>query len=657
MRVILGLKLLLFSIILFQASLYAQNQASLLQTTGSLADYPGSHVLTVFDKTKVDVEESGLGYFTIHQLFKVLDEKGALQMRTLKYGYEPMSARLQIEKVFIYRQDGRIEQLEKNRVYDYPAPGSMILWGAREQMADIGWLEPGDAVEILIRKKGYTYALLQNDEDNERYIPPMRGHYYDIVPFWSSQHVLEKSYRIWLPKSKKLNYKVFQGEIEVELSVGGDKQGFSFVKRNIEPMEIEPGMLAPSDVFTKLIMTTAPDWESKSKWFYRVNEDFGSFESTPAIDKKVNEILSCATDELDSISRLNHWVADNIRYFGLNMGEGEGYTLHKADMTFTDRCGVCKDKAGMLVCMLRAAGFESYAAMTMAGSRIEDIPADQFNHSVTAVRLRNGEFMMLDPTWVPFVRENWSSREQQQNYIIGTKEGEDLSIIPVSDAENHYYRLSGYSIIRPDSSLKGSIVLTAEGQSDAAFRGQLTRSPYAEWEKIISNELYRKFPKIIIEKISFSDGYDYSKPFKIEVRFLIPDYLRAQGKVLLFQPVASANLFERMNYHMRLNTNLVDRKFPFRDACSKKIYIEDRIEYPDKFQLLLPSDAKNVSALDNEAAKHKVDFKVFENGLQISTEIELSKRIYEADDWEAVRAALLAQKQVSEKTFFLTPKL
>ena len=39
---------------------------------------------------------------------------------------------------------------------------------------------------------------------------------------------------------------------------------------------------------------------------------------------------------------LTHWVADNIRYAGISMGKGEGYTLHDTKMNYTDRCGVCK---------------------------------------------------------------------------------------------------------------------------------------------------------------------------------------------------------------------------------------------------------------------------------------------------------------------------
>ena len=70
-------------------------------------------------------------------------------------------------------------------------------------------------------------------------------------------------------------------------------------------------------------------------------------------------------------------------------------------MTLRDRGGVCKDKAGILMALLRAAGLESYAGMTMAGERIEHIAADQFNHCVTVWRRADGKTQLLDPTWVP----------------------------------------------------------------------------------------------------------------------------------------------------------------------------------------------------------------------------------------------------------------
>ena len=89
--------------------------------------------------------------------------------------------------------------------------------------------------------------------------------------------------------------------------------------------------------------------------------------------------LTKASDEAKA-KALVHWVAQNIRYSGQTMGEGEGFTLHSGEMIFEQRSGVCKDIAGMLIAMMRGAGLDSYAAMTMAGSRIDEVPADQFNH-------------------------------------------------------------------------------------------------------------------------------------------------------------------------------------------------------------------------------------------------------------------------------------
>lgn len=181
---------------------------------------------------------------------------------------------------------------------------------------------------------------------------------------------------------------------------------------------------------------------------------------------------------MEKIAVLTHWVADNMRYSGISMGKGEGYTLHNTQMNFTDRCGVCKDKAALLISMLRMAGFEAYPAMTMAGSRVESIPADHFNHSVAVVKLSSGTYMPLDPTWVPFLRELWSSAEQQQNYLPGVPEGSDLQITPLSAPENHYFKIYANTSLDEKGTLSGEFTVMAEGQSDGAVRRIFTSGIY-----------------------------------------------------------------------------------------------------------------------------------------------------------------------------------
>ncbi len=643
----------LTALLLLAVLVHADPVENLIRNAGTSDDYPGSGKLIIFDSTYSDVQETGLTYVHTHRLYKVLSAQGALDLSTITYGYDPLSAYVEIRKVLVYRQNGEVEELDINTVMDYPAPARAIYWGAREKMIEVGRLEPGDAVEVFLFRKGFTYALLYGDED-DKYIPPMRGHFYDIVEFYSRDPMLEKTYITAVPKDKLVQYEVYNGEVQSSAWEKDGKMVYTFSKKDIMPIKYERGMVAYSDVAPKLLISSSPDWYAKSLWFYNVNEDFGSFDVTPEVKEKVDEILKGnAKTEMDSISLLTHWVADEIRYSGISMGEGEGYTLHKGEMTFLDRCGVCKDKAGMLVTMLRAAGFESYPAMTMAGSRIDYIPADQFNHSVTVVKLRNGEYKLLDPTWVPFLRELWSSAEQQQNYLLGVPEGADLGITPLSPPENHYFRIRGKSVIKKDGSLEGSLTLTAEGQSDGSIRGMFTRAFKNSWEQNVERELKQKYPLISIDKIDFDDPYNYlAGPIELKISYTIPDFALVTEEEIIFTPVIVSGIFMRGMSHMYWNVEQEDRQYPFRDRCSRLVELSENIKLPARVNAVYLPEAE---AFDEDPAAFEGEYKISKsgNGMMVTEKVVLRKRIYEKEDWSAFRKAVQAQQKFAAEPVIL----
>lgn len=648
-------KLILSLITLFLIQLASlAGPGELIKKAGTSAEYPSANYLVVLDETNVDVQETGLSYNTIHKIYKVLTYEGAKQLNQLSFDYDPLSAFIEIKEVKIYRKNGIVETIDQSKVYDYPAPARMIYWGARQKMVDLGKLEPGDGIEVSLFKKGFTYALLYDETqpDDSKYIPPMRGQFYDIIEYWYDQPVLEKIYEVKIPNTKELHYKFFHGEVKVDTKTTNDKTMYRFTKKNLMPLDREPGMVAFSDIAPKLLLTTTADWEAKSVWFHGVNEDFGSFESTPEIDKKVKEILIGAKSEIDSISRLNHWVADNIRYSGISMGEGEGYTLHKGDMTFTDRCGVCKDKAGMLITFLRAAGFESYPAMTMAGSRIEDIPADQFNHSVTIVKLHNGQYKILDPTWIPFVREEWSSLEQQQNYLMGIPGGADLMITPISDPENHPLKITGNTTILEDGSLEGTIKVFAEGQSDAALRGMFIRNLKSNWDQALENELRLISDDIEIVEMTYSDPYGHMEsPMNIFVKFRIPDYALITDKEIVFTPIVASNIFMRAQAHLSTNTTSEEKKYPFKDRCSRLVELNETITLPAFAAAnYLPEE----NDIDGTAASFSGNYKIENNQLQLSEKITIKKRLFEPEEWTNYKSVVEAQQKFAKEKVILS---
>lgn len=604
--------------------------------------------VTLLDSTNVSVQPTGQGAFSIVKAIKVQTLKGVMTNRVLKYDYDPLTAAAKFKVVRIYHEDGTCTEVDVNKTCDYAAPARMIYWGARQIMLQLDNLKPGDVIYYEIDKKGFTYALLgAGEDDDSRFIPPMRGQFYDIVPFWVSEPTLRKVYRVGMPMEKELQFQFYQGECSSSMHYDDGRKVYTFAMDDVMPFEKEPNMVDLFDAAPKLMMSTTPDWMEKSRWFNKVNEDYGSFDAIPEAQKKVDELIKGKKSEMEKIAVLTHWVADNIRYAGITMGKGEGFTLHNLKMNYTDRCGVCKDIAGTLVAFLRMAGFEAYPAMTMAGSRVESIPADHFNHCVAVVKLSNGTLMPLDPTWVPFCRELWSSAEQQQNYLPGIPEGSDLCVTPVSAPENHYVRVEAENRLKSDGTLVGKFTISAEGQSDSNIRRIFTTGFQSEWRNTMEKQLLSVSPKAVMKSVDYGRSpKDYQKaPISITFTYEIPEYAMTGDGELIFKPFVMNNLYTQVLTFLRVNTDLKDRKYGFKDSCSRLVEVEEKLSLPSGYKML--GDKKHVD-IDGKAADFAGMLKQDGGKILLDTRLSLYKRVYLAEDWDDFRNSVNAYKSFGE---------
>ena len=604
--------------------------------------------VTLLDSTAVSVQESGSGSFAIYKKFKVQTLQGGVANHVIKYDYDPLTAFAEFKQATIYRAGGDIVNIDVTQACDYAAPARAIYWGARQIMLELGRLYPGDVVEYEIAKKGFTYALLTGaeSEDESRFIPPMRGQFYDIVPFWVSEPTLRKVYKLTIPKEKEIQFHFYQGDCSSSMHYEDGKKAYTFVVEDVIPVKQEPNMVNLFDAAPKLMLSSTPEWKDKSLWFHKVNEDYGSFEPIPEAQKKVDELIKGKKTEMEKIAVLTHWVADNIRYSGISMGKGEGYTLHSLKMNYTDRCGVCKDIAGTLIAFLRMAGFEAYPAMTMAGSRVEQIPADHFNHCVAVVKLSDGTYIPLDPTWVPFVRELWSSAEQQQNYLPGIPEGSDLRLTPVSAPENHYLKIKANNRLDARGTLKGELTVQAEGQSDASVRRVFTSGWQEDWKNSMEAQLLAISPNARLLSVDWGKNpKDYqAAPIKITFRYEIPEYALTGNDVLLVKPTLD-KLYRSVKSFLRINTDIETRQYGFKDACSRLVEQEETIQLPAGYTLVNEEkeDSKQSASADFDGS-----LKQDGNKVVLHQRIALKKRVSEASDWEGFRTAVNAFKSYGD---------
>lgn len=610
--------------------------------------YAGYDCVNLLDSTSVTVQPTGSGSFSVCKTIKIQTPRGAVSNRIIKYDYDPLTAFAQFKRATVYRANGDVINLDVTQACDYAAPTRAIYWGARQIMLEVGQLNPGDIIEYEIDKKGFTYALLADGSDDEsRFIPPMRGQFYDIVPFWVTEPTVRKVYKVSIPMEKEMQFQFYQGDCASSMRYEDGRKAYTFSTNNVMPTKREPNMVDLFDAAPKLMMSSTPKWQDKSLWFNKVNEDYGSFAPLPEAQKKVDELIKGKKTEMEKIAVLTHWVADNIRYSGISMGKGEGYTLHNTKMNYTDRCGVCKDIAGTLISFLRMVGFEAYPAMTMAGSRVESIPADHFNHCVAVVKLSSGTYMPLDPTWVPFCRELWSSAEQQQNYLPGVPEGSDLCLTPVSAPENHYVRIKANNKLDAKGTLTGQFTITAEGQSDSNIRGMFTRGWQSQWKNMLESQLLNVSPKARLLSVDYGkDPKDYqAAPIKITFRYEIPEYAIPGKEELVFKPMVMNNLYNQVKSYLRINTDLPERQYGFKDGCSRLVELDETIQLPKGYTLL--NEAKNESK-QSDAADFEGSLSQDGDKITLHQKLALKKRVYEAADWDGFRSAVNAHKSFGD---------
>lgn len=605
------------------------------------------------DESEVKVKPSGMNLRSERKVVKLLSVDGCKKFYSKSFFYDPLTMEMKVSIAKIIKKDGKVIEIDLKNVKNYPQPARAIYWPNTRVTIPFGLLEPGDIIEYELTKKGFSYALLSENGDDDKYIPPMKGHFYDIVFFQDFYPILEQSYAVIFPKGKIAQYKFYNGEVNPSIEFTDYGIKYKFMKKNIPAIKREYSMVSLADIAYKLLISTTKKWEDKSEWFYKVNENF-SFKIIPEVQKKVDELVKNAKTDEEKVDILNHWVAHNVRYSGLSMGIGEGFTLHPSDMIMRDRSGVCKDKASLLITFLRAAGFDAYPAMTFAGAKIDDFPADFFNHCVVALREKNGNFKMLDPTWVPWVREQWSSAEQEQQYLIGYKEGQKLMTTDYSPAKNHYYKIKSRCKVDKWGKLIGKLNIVSEGQTDARMRRYLKRNNKQIADSYLKNIVYSLYPNAEINLLKYNNPFDISKNMNIEIEFSVNDFfIKGSSRKYLKSPAISYVVSDSINREFRHKLKDKERKYGFRSSCTKLIKIDEQIQLPDKLNKELIEFPENLTH-SGEFANLKLNYDLQKNNLLIiKGEVEFKRRVYPKEGYGDLKETINDLIDASEKFIVL----
>jgi hypothetical protein len=618
-----------------------------------------SDTVVVLSDTLVRVRPSGIGTARVQKVVKVLREGGIRSESVQVFPFDPHTNRLDLLTVRVYRSEGSVEEVPLERAVRQPQPAWSIYWGAEQYVLDVPRLAVGDGVETVWELTGFNVAYLAEEgagesagEETELNAlgeplrPPVPGHWHDEVHFFSGVPVIEQRYTVRVPRDKPLQFAVFNGELRSSVRFDGDELVYSFEKRDIKPFESEPGMEALPNVGTKLLLATLPSWRDKSRWLYEVSEP--TFEPDEAIRRKVAEITAGLSSDEEKITALNHWVAENIRYAGTSRGMCEGYTTHPIVETFHDRAGVCKDKAGMLVGMLRVAGFESYLVMTMARQRVDDIPADQFNHAVTCVRMPDGSLRLLDPTWMPKSRDNWSTLEPEQHVVYGVPEGLDLAQSPYFPPEDNLAHWRARSLLDSAGTLKGRFEFRATGASETRLRRALAGYHPADRPRLFDETIQRLAPNASALVLRCLEPVDFSGPVQVECEYAAAGFALGGGtRRYLRLPMMQTPLGDRTIYDLFDTTSLKERKYALKLLATRLVRLEETVRLPDGWKVVRKPEPVR---LDGPAAALNFEIEAPAGEIRYTCELRIKR-------WQVPPAEYGNFKEVMDKFQELTGRV
>ena len=481
------------------------------------AKYPDCDSATVEQKMVRAYRPDGTADSQDETFVKVLTEKGRRANRTISLGFTLPYTTVDVVKLEVVKPDGTAtpvdvaanskESIDESQmamnIYD---PNNRVL------QVNLPKVEIGDVIHSIIR------------QTTERsYIP---GEYAEENVFEGSGYIRHISYEVHAPAEHPLKCVRLRDELPGTVKYSGETNADGSITHHWEVASVprmfdEPSMPPYDNVVQRLLVSTLPDWGAVSKWYWDLSKPHLDA-TTPEMEKTVKGLTAGATNDLEKIKAVFYHVSKNIRYMGLTPEKDRpGFEPHDVKLTFEKNYGVCRDKAALLVALLREAGLKAYPVLISVGTKRDaEVPDPNFNHAIVGVELTPGEYLLMDPT-DENTRDLLPSYDCDQSYLICRPEGERLLISPVPPPEKHMMRVQTTGGLSAGGKLEAKSELWFEGVNDDAYRNAFVKMKPDDVRRFFERDLKRAVPgaKLKSLKLLPENMLDMSTALHAELEF------------------------------------------------------------------------------------------------------------------------------------------
>ncbi len=536
-------------------------------------DYPESSTISI-ENQEVEINKECLGTNLNEVFTKILNEQGKQQSSQLYFGYDSDYDTLEVVLVEVIKLDGTVNKINTKEVLKKVSQSA--FGGFSNIYTETGWILTGNIPNLEV---GDIVHEISKNITHKAY---MDNNYFNRISVEKYSTIFKSFFKLTTPKDLKINVIHINKKENLatfkEQTVG-DKNIYTCSFNYIPQIIYEPGM-DDNDFFSYYIMlTTVDNWEYISKWYYGLVKDH--LVTDQAIKDKVAELTKDAKDDEEKMSKLFYWVAQKVRYLGVDKEKNRpGLEPHDVTYTFETRGGVCRDKAALLVAMLREAGIQSDVILISAGMQLNHkAPVMWFNHAIAISYDDKGEPLhIFDPT-NETSKDFLPQYEEDNTYLIAREKGADLKIIPVSPASKNNTNISLALKIDDENNATGSIKVTYSGLADTYVRGSLMRKSPNKRKEMLQKTVSAIHPSASIIDFSISDPENKDENIMMEATFDIPNYIDKDGDQV-FVPYEASKLSLSFIYNWEMEVfNLSDRNYPFKIDNTFSVDINEKINF------------------------------------------------------------------------------
>lgn len=475
------------------------------------ADKSADRARVLFDSSVTRVHPNGLSETYAQRVLEILDERGAREEGQVSLQYTPDTQSVEIRAARVYKRSGEVVEATSTLERDVSEPWYGLYYDVKAQVIEFDALEPGDVIDV-------EYVISDTARRN------MFADYFgDLHMLQEELPRRETRYVLIAPKSKTLYFnKPKLPKMTVEQEQRGDETVYTFRAVDVPKVEAEPGMPGLTDVAAYLHVSTYKTWDDVAAWYRGLVAE--QLQSNAAIHDAVAEATRGVTDERAKIRAVYDLVVRKTRYVGLEFGI-HGYQPYRTTQVFARKFGDCKDKASLLVVMLREIGVDAslVLARTRRGGDLDPEPASlaPFDHAIVWVPKYS---LFLDGT-AEFSGADELPAQDQDIPVLIVSEGK-LRRTPVLAATNNRVATEQEVTLAAGGAARVEERVVVGGEVAHEWRAHY-QSPGERLERY-GKAWAAKHPGARVEAVTMPTLPDLERPVEVRATVAVPDWARPE---------------------------------------------------------------------------------------------------------------------------------